>query len=144
MTPSIAATTTIAAAGSDKVEYRKFRAAGWFAPLSDQAHATASATATYNTCTLASMLDVAVPNGATSMQLRARRILPPKSGLLLPHKFPRHKQTPSLRAAPCVCSEVRVGDTKVLSLLDMPRPFTKLKGIDDWLPVAKDAVKALK
>ena len=42
-------------------------------PLSDQAHATASATTTYNTCTLASMLDVAVPNGATSMQPRARR-----------------------------------------------------------------------
>ena len=40
------------------------------------------------------------------------------------------------------CFEVRVGDKAVLSLLDMPRPFTKLKALE-MEDVAKDVVKAL-
>ena len=39
-------------------------------------------------------------------------------------------------------SEVRVGDKAVLSLLDMPRPFVKLKALE-MEDVAKDVIKAL-
>ena len=41
------------------------------------------------------------------------------------------------------CFEVRAKGTKVVSLLDMPRPFTKLKALDIE-QVAKDVVKAAK
>ena len=40
------------------------------------------------------------------------------------------------------CSEVRANGTKVVSLMDMPRPFTKLKSLD-MDDVAGDVVKAL-
>jgi len=39
------------------------------------------------------------------------------------------------------CFEVSVGENTVLSLLDMPRPFTKLKALD-MDDVAADVVKA--
>jgi hypothetical protein len=40
------------------------------------------------------------------------------------------------------CFEVRVGDEVVLSLLDMPRPFPKLKALD-MDAVAADVIAAL-
>ena len=40
------------------------------------------------------------------------------------------------------CFEVRVGDTKVISLTDMPRPFKKLKDLD-MEEVAQQVVAAL-
>ena len=41
------------------------------------------------------------------------------------------------------CFEVKVGDEIILSLLDMPRPFLKLKALE-MEDVAKQCLKALK
>ena len=42
------------------------------------------------------------------------------------------------------CFEVTVGSSVVLSLLNMPRPFPKLKALDIEGKVADDVIKALK
>ena len=53
----------------------------------------------------------------------------------------RHASSP-VTALCSLRSEVKANGSVVLSLTDMPRPFTKLKALD-MEAVAKDVVKAL-